>query len=118
MGWQRRRKSQHYEALKPYIDEMADLIGIDAWHLMPDWFVSENKCLTEEACRTKLAEEIDEFLDGLRIKYRSLGIEREPTVVFKNDSGTYGLGVMMLTAGSQILNLSNRKANRPHDLEK
>ena len=112
MGWHRRRKSQHYEALKPYIEEMADLIGIDAWHLMPDWFVSENKCLTEEACRTKLAEEIDEFLDGLRIKYRSLGIEREPTVVFKNDSGTYGLGVMMLTAGSQILNLSNRKANR------
>ena len=31
---------------------------------MPDWFVSEDKCLEEEACRTKLAGEIGEFLDG------------------------------------------------------
>ena len=36
MGWYRRRKSQHYEALKPYILEMAELIDIDPWHLMPD----------------------------------------------------------------------------------
>ena len=112
MGWYRRRKSQHYEALNPYVEEIAALIEIDPWHLMPDWFVSENKCLTEETCRMKLAEEIDGFLDDLRQKYRSLGIEREPTVVIKNDSGTYGLGVMMLTSGDQILNLSNRKANR------
>ncbi len=112
MGWYRRRKSQHYEALKPYIDEISALIGIDPWHLIPDWFVSENKCLTEETCRMKLAEEIDNFLGSLRQKYRSLDIQREPTVVIKNDSGTYGLGIMMLTSGSQILNLSNRKANK------
>ncbi len=112
MGWFRRRKSQHYQMLKPYIDEMASLLSIDPWHLMPDWFVSENKCLTEEACKIKLAEEINDFLDSLREKYASLGIEREPTVVMKNDSGTYGLGVMMLTSGEQILNLSNRKANK------
>ena len=112
MGWHRRRKSQHYDALKPYIQEMAEILEIDPWHLIPDWFVSENKCLSEEACRTKLAAEIDDFLDELRKKYSSLGIDREPTVVMKNDSGTYGLGVMMLTSGQQILNLSNRKANK------
>lgn len=112
MGWFRRRKSHHYEMLKPYVDEMASLLSIDPWHLMPDWFVSQNKCLTEEACKIKLAEEIDEFLDGLREKYATLGIDRQPTVVMKNDSGTYGLGIMMLTAGEQILNLSNRKANK------
>lgn len=112
MGWFRRRKSHHYEMLKPYVDEMASLLSIDPWHLMPDWFVSQNKCLTEEACKIKLAEEIDEFLDGLREKYATLGIDRKPTVVMKNDSGTYGLGIMMLTAGEQILNLSNRKANK------
>jgi len=112
MGWFRRRKSQHYEMLRPYIEEIASLLSIDAWHLMPDWFVSENKCLTEDACRHKLADEIDDFLQRLREKYAVLGIQREPTVVMKNDSGTYGLGIMMLTSGKQILNLSNRKANK------
>ena len=96
MGWHRRRKSQHYQMLKPYINEMADMLGLDPWHLMPDWFVSENKCLTEEACKIRLAAEINAFLDDLREKYASMGIEREPMVVIKNDSGTYGLGVMML----------------------
>ena len=112
MGWYRRRKSQHYEMLKPYVEEIADLLSLDPWHLMPEWFVSQDKCLTEDACRSKLAAEIDAFLDRLRAKYASLGIEREPTVVMKNDSGTYGLGVMMLTSGEQILNLSKRKANK------
>ena len=112
MGWYRRRKSQHYEMLKPYVEEIAELLSLDPWHLMPEWFVSQDKCLTEDACRSKLAAEIDAFLDRLRAKYASLGIEREPTVVMKNDSGTYGLGVMMLTSGEQILNLSKRKANK------
>lgn len=112
MGWFRRRKSQHYEVLKPYVDEIAEMLGIDPWHLMPEWFVSEDKCLTEEPCKIRLAAEINQFLDNLREKYASMGIDREPTVVIKNDSGTYGLGVMMLTSGEEILNLSNRKANK------
>ena len=112
MGWFRRRKSEHYEALRPYVQEIAELLGIDPWFLMPDWFVSEDKCLTEEACKTRLAAEIDQFLDQLRATYAEKGIDREPTVVIKNDSGTYGLGVMVLKSGSEILNLSNRKANK------
>ena len=112
MGWFRRRKSQHYEALRPYVNEVAELLNLDPWHLMPEWFVSEDKCLTEDACKQRLAEEIDGFLDRLKSKYTELGIDRQPSVVMKNDSGTYGLGVMVLTSGDQILNLSNRKANR------
>ena len=112
MGWHQRRKSEHYAALTPYVNEMAELLGIDPWHLMPEWFVSEDKCLTQEACKQKLAQEIDAFLDRLREKYATLGIQREPKVVIKNDSGTYGLGVMVLNSGDEILNLSNRKANK------
>lgn len=112
MGWHQRRKSEHYAALQPYVEEVADLLNIDPWHLMPEWMVSEDKCLTEDACKQRLATEIDAFLERLRTKYATLGIEREPKVVIKNDSGTYGLGVMVLSSGNEILNLSNRKANK------
>jgi glutamate--cysteine ligase len=112
MGWHRRRKSEHYIALRPYVEEVASILQIDPWHLMPEWMVSEDKCLTEEACKRRLATEIDAFLERLREKYQSMGIDREPKVVFKNDSGTYGLGVMVLGSGDEILNLSNRKANK------
>lgn len=112
MGWHVRRKSEHYACLQPYVEEMATLLGIDPWHMMPSWFVSQNKCLTEDSCRIKLAEEIDEFLDSIQRKYDQLGIDEKPFAVMKNDSGTYGLGILILESGDAILNLSNRKINK------
>jgi glutamate--cysteine ligase len=112
MGWHRRRKSEHYIQLQGYVDEMASMLEIDAWHLMTEWFVSENKCLEKEACRVRLAQEIDDFLQGLAEKYAAHGIERQPVAFIKNDRGTYGLGIMVVTKGEQILELSNRKMNK------
>lgn len=112
MGWFRRKKSEHYQCLRPLVNEISELIGIDPWHLLPDWFVSEDKCLDEDVCRKKLAGDIDEFLSKIRSKYEELGIEREPVAVVKNDSGTYGLGVLIVHSGDELLNLSNRKLNK------
>lgn len=112
MGWHQRKKSEHYLCLQGYVNEISEIIGIDPWHLMPEWFVSEDKCLTEEACRTKLAQEIDSFISKIQARYDSQGIKRTPAVVMKNDRGTYGLGIMVLTSGDAILNLSNRKINK------
>lgn len=112
MGWHRRRKSQHYEALQEYVDEIAEMLGIDSWHLMTEWFVSKDKCLDKEACRIELAAEVNQFLDRLRKKYLALGIEREPVAFIKNDRGTYGLGIMTVTNGEQLLTLSNRKMKK------
>ena len=109
MGWQRRRKSEHYQHLQNYVNEISELIGIDSWHLLADWFVSEDKCLEKETCRIMLASEVDEFLANIAAKYEKLGIDREPVAFIKNDRGTYGLGIMAVTSGEQLLNLSNRK---------
>ncbi len=112
MGWHRRRKSQHYQVLQGYVDEISEILGIDSWFLMPDWFVSKDKCLDKEACRIELAAEVDTFLESLQEKYESLGIERKPVVFIKNDRGTYGLGIMAVESGQQLLDLSNRKMKK------
>ena len=112
MGWQRRRKSEHYECLQSYVDEISEILGIDSWHLMTSWFVSQDKCLEKESCRKILASEVDEFLARIAAKYESLGIERQPVAFIKNDRGTYGLGIMAVTSGDELLNLSNRKFKR------
>ena len=112
MGWHRRRKSEHYVCLQKYVDEMAQLLEIDSWHLMTNWFVSEDKCLEKENCRIELAAEVDEFIKKIREKYESLGIEREPVVFVKNDRGTYGLGIMTVKEGKELLELSNRKMKK------
>ena len=64
---------------------MASLLDIDPWHLMADWFVSEDKCLDEDSCRIRLASEIDAFIGKIQSKYEELGIDRKPVVFLKND---------------------------------
>ena len=112
MGWQRRRKSEHYACLQSYVNEIAEMLDIDPWHLLTDWFVSEDKCLEKDTCRKILAAEVDEFLARISVRYDSLGIDRQPVAFIKNDRGTYGLGIMAITSGDQLLTLSNRKFKR------
>jgi len=112
MGWHLRRKSEHFEALEYYTNRMASLLDIDPWHLMADWFVSEDKCLDEDSCRIRLASEIDAFIGKIQSKYDTLGIDRKPVVFLKNDRGTYGLGILVLSEGKELLNLSNRKMKK------
>ena len=112
MGWHNRKKSMHFEHLRSLVEEVSEIIGIDPWHLLCDSFVSENKCLEKETCRVKLAEEVDLFIDLLSKRYESMGLDRVPVVYVKNNRGTYGLGIMTVTSGDQLLSLSNRKMKK------
>ena len=112
MGWYQRRKSDHFKAAQPLLDEVANLLGVDPWLLSTHWVVSEDKCLEKETCRTLLAAEVDNFLTHIQAKYDEYGIEGKPTLFVKNDSGTYGLGILEIQSGEELLNLSNRKMNR------
>ena len=55
-----------------YVDEISEILGIDPWHLMTSWFVSEDKCLEKETCRQILAAEVDEFLAELQLNTSNL----------------------------------------------
>ena len=112
MGWHVRKKSDHYQALQDYVDEISEMLGIESWSLMTDWFISKDKCLDKEACRVELAAEVDDFLSNIGARYQALGIDREPVVFIKNNSGTYGLGILSVKSGSELLALSNRKMKK------
>jgi len=112
MGWQNRRKSNHYIHLEKLVNEVSEILQIDPWFLMPLWKVCEEKCLEFENCTEKLAKDIDELLEKIKIKYASYGIESEPVVFVKNDRGTYGLGIISVKNGDEIKNLSKRKIKR------
>ncbi len=112
MGWYQRRKSSHFRHAQPFIDKVADIIGIDPWLLGTHWFVSRDKCLEKEVCKSRLAAQVDSCLEHLRLKYEEHGIEGDPLLFIKNDSGTYGLGIIEISSGDELLHLSKRKVNR------
>ena len=112
MGWFRRRKSNHFRAVQPLLDEVAAILDIDPWLISTHWFVSEDKCLDKDTCRILLAAEVNEFLTHLQSKYDEYGIEGTPTLFVKNDAGTYGMGILEIQSGEQLLELSNRKMKK------
>ncbi len=112
MGWQNRKKSNHYSHLEKLINEVSEILDIDPWILIPMWIVSEEKCLEFENCTNKLAREIDELIEKIARKYEYYGIDSEPVVFVKNDRGTYGLGIISIRSGDEIKELSKRKIKR------
>ncbi len=112
MGWFQRRKSNHFRHAQPFIDKVAEILDIDPWLLGTHWFVSEDKCLEQEVCRIKLAVHVDNCLVYLQEKYDQYGIDGKPVLFVKNDSGTYGLGILEVSSGDELLSLSNRKMNK------
>jgi glutamate--cysteine ligase len=112
MGWQNRRKSNHYMYLEKLVSEASEILQIDPWILMPMWKVCEEKCLEFENCKEKLANDIDELIDKITEKYEHYGIKSEPVVFVKNDRGTYGLGIISVRKGDEIKKLSKRKIKR------
>ena len=112
MGWFERKKSNHYLILETLVNEVSKIIKIDPWFLFPKWFVSEDKCLESDNCINKLSADIDLMLSRIKEKYDEYGIDSKPLVFVKNNKGTYGLGIISLTSGNEIKNLSKRKIRR------
>ena len=108
VGWHHRRKSDHFRHLDPLVKQAASIIDIDPWLLSPLWLVSEDRCLDQEECKTLLAAQINDMISRIAVKYDEHDVQREPVIYVKNDRGTYGLGIMAITEGEQILDLSRR----------
>jgi glutamate--cysteine ligase len=45
-------------------------------------------------------------------KYREHGLEEEPFVMVKNNSGTYGLGVVQVRSGDEVLAINYKKRKK------
>ena len=107
-GWHRRRKSDHFQILGGLIQELAGLLEIDPWLLFPLWSLESAIDLESENCLKRLQRSADELLTRIAQKHREHGIHEEPFLFVKNNAGTYGLGVLPIDSGNELLSLSRR----------
>jgi glutamate--cysteine ligase len=56
----------------------------------------------DDSSRMELAERVDKMISALRADYSKRGIDQEPFVFVKNNSGTYGLAVIRVGSGAEI----------------
>jgi glutamate--cysteine ligase len=112
LGWSNRLKSDHFRHYMMVAQGLAATIGLDPWFIDPlfrncgevDFMKSEGlDCL-----QTNVAGVIRE----IAAKYREYGIEREPFVFVKADSGTYGMGVMAVRGPEELAELNRKQRTR------
>lgn len=112
-GWHTRLKSEHFEQYNKLACEFAKIIGFDPWHIRAEYAeLKLNVNLNEDTDREKLAVATNELVMKIKQQYTERGIDHEPTVFIKNNSGTYGIGVISVKNGDEVRNLNRKDKNK------
>ena len=117
MGWYRRRKRVHFAAYDALAREFGEAFGLDHWLISA---VFRNCGMVDFRKREGLecvATNVEMVLDTLRVKYAEYGITEKPFVYVKADSGTYGMGIMVVHSGEEVLAM-NKKYRQKMDVIK
>lgn len=111
MGWSTRRKSVHFEQYNAVAGEFAELLGIDPWLINPSFRQCGEIDFQKREGEDCLATNVAELRMKIKEKYDQYGIDREPFIFVKADSGTYGMNIMMVRGPEEIHEL-NRKQRK------
>ena len=103
LGWYQRQKSRFFKNYNQLADEFAKIAEIDPFYLRVETEEFLDFDLASDESRAQLAERVDKMIERLRIAYQARGIQQEPFVFVKNNSGTYGLAVIKVTSGKDVL---------------
>jgi glutamate--cysteine ligase len=112
LGWASRLKSSHFQFFSEVASEFAELVGIDPWLIDPLFTAVDDIDFMAQTGVDTLAAEVDRILAMIRAKYAIYNITDTPFVAVKADNGTYGMGVMMVHDGAELLQLNRKQRTR------
>ncbi len=104
LGWWKRKKHQYFEYYNQLAGEFAYFLEEDPWLFQVTTKHFEKFDVSDDASRNQLAEKVDSLIAEIQKKYDEHDVKEVPGVFIKNNSGTYGLGVVSATSGDDIRN--------------
>lgn len=111
-GWHRRRKSIHFEAYDKLAHEFATAFDIDPWLITTEFHKCGRVNFGERQGLECVAMGVEKVLHRIRTHYEKYGITDEPYVYVKSDSGTYGMGIMTVKSGDEMLEINKKIRNK------
>ena len=112
LGWHKRKKHIFFKFYNQLIKKFCDDFSLDNFYLSIETKYIKNVDFATENSRNMIADEVDIMLDNIKKNYARLGIEETPHVFLKNDSGTYGMGIMSVKSGKEILDMNRKQKNK------
>lgn len=112
LGWSSRLKSQHFHHYAAVAREFAEFLKIDPWLICPAFTVCHDVDFLHQRGEDALIAATQNILDNTTQKYQHFGIQQKPFAVIKADSGTYGMGVMMVKSVEELKTLNRKQRKR------
>ncbi len=106
LGWYQRKKSTFFNHYNQLVKEFSTAANIDPFLMCVKTELFSDFDVEDESSRKRLAEKVDAFIASLKPEYEKRGIKQNPFVFVKNNSGTYGLAVVHIGSGQEILDLN------------
>ena len=108
MGWMKRKKQSFFKEYNLLAEEFASLLGIDPWHLTIATELFRPFDVESKENMSDLQSKAEAMLQSLRERQERVYPEggEEPYLFLKNNSGTYGLGVMDIKNPEDLKHLS------------
>lgn len=112
LGWYQRSKYRYFKHYNQLAKEFADVAGFDPFIFSVKTELFENFDMEDEVQKKKLSQRVDGFISELKKEYLAKGITQDPFVFVKNDAGTYGLAVIRVQSGADILALNYKSRKK------
>lgn len=112
IGWHTRKKSIHFEFYNKLAQEVAEILGIDPWVISIDTIDDDGVDFDSREDREKVAQVVDSMISRLKKEYEHRGIEEDPYLFIKSNSGTYGMAVVNVSSGDDVRGFNSDKRKR------
>jgi glutamate--cysteine ligase len=112
MGWYNRRKSEHFRVYEEIVRDFAGAFGFDPWFILASYHRCGVVNFDQRVGIECVALGVEKVLHATRRKYEEYGIKETAYAYVKADSGTYGMGVMTVTSGDELIELNKKTRNK------
>ena len=112
LGWHSRKKSEHFVYYNQLAQEFANILEIDPWILQIDTEEVAPVNFNEEQGTELVAESVTRVLSRTQKAYDIHKVTRKPFAFVKNNSGTYGMGIMVVHSADELKKMNRRTKNK------
>ena len=102
VGWHARKKNIHFEFYNKLVAEFAEMLSLDPYNFSLSTKLVDDINFDISEDRERLADLVNEMIKELKKHYNV----KTPLIFIKNNTGTYGMAVMQVQDGNELLSLN------------
>ena len=112
LGWHTRKKSDHFRHYNRLATELANILEVDPWTFTIESIDVTPVNFDDGTGVDQVIAATESILARAKQKYAENGMAGEPFVFIKNNSGTYGMGIMVVHSADEVRAMNRRTKNK------